>query len=46
MEMKRRGVSSPDRAEAVLLAIYEPPGKVIPNVKPIGIGQVNSWGAL
>lgn len=42
-EMKRRGVSSPDRAEAVLLAIYEPPGKQIPNVAPIGISAVNQW---
>ena len=46
MEMKRRGVSSPDRAEAILLAVYEPPGRTIPNVKPIGIEQVNAWGVL
>jgi hypothetical protein len=45
-EMKRRGVSSPDRAEAILLAVYEPPGRTIPNVKPIGIEQVNAWGVL
>lgn len=45
-EMKRRGVSSPDRAEAILLAVYEPPGREIPNVKPIGIEQVNAWGVL
>lgn len=42
-EMKRRGVSSPDRAEAILLALYEPPGKDIPNVAPISIGQANPW---
>jgi hypothetical protein len=46
LEMKRRGVSSPDRAEAILLAVYEPPGREIPNVAPIGITQVNAWGAL
>lgn len=43
MEMKRRGVSSPDRAEAVLLALYEPPGREIPNVAPMSIGQSNQW---
>lgn len=43
MEMKRRGVSSPDRAEAILLAVYEPPGKEVPNVAPISIGQANPW---
>jgi hypothetical protein len=43
MEMKRRGVSSPDRAEAILLALYEPPGKEVPNVKPIAMGQANPW---
>lgn len=42
-EMKRRGVSSPDRAEAILLAVYEPPGREIPAVKPIGIEAVNQW---
>lgn len=44
-EMKRRGVTSPDRAEAVLLALYEPPGKTIPNVPPMAIPQLNAWGA-
>ncbi len=29
-----------------LLAVYEPPGRTIPNVKPIGIEQVNAWGVL
>lgn len=43
LEMKRRGVSSPDRAEAILLALYEPPGKDVPNVKPIAMGQANPW---
>jgi len=42
-EMKRRGVSSPDQAEAILLALYEPPGRAIPNVAPITLAQVNVW---
>lgn len=42
-EMKRRGVSSPDRAEAVLLALYEPPKKRHDIVPPIGIESVNQW---
>lgn len=42
-EMKRRGVSSPDRAEAVLLALYEPPRKNVDLVAPIGIDAVNQW---
>jgi hypothetical protein len=44
--MKRRGVSSPDQAEAVLLAVYEPPGRDIPNVAPIGFGQSNEFSSL
>lgn len=42
--MKRRGVSSPDRAEAVLLALFEPPSKV--SVVPVSLGgmtQSNDW---
>lgn len=46
VEMKRRGVTSPDRAEAVLLALYEPPGREIPNVAPMGVGQSNQWAAI
>jgi hypothetical protein len=46
VDMKRRGVSSPDRAEAVLLALYEPPGRNIPNVSPIVIGQENQFSNL
>jgi len=41
-EMKRRGVSSPDRGEAILLALYEPKN-VVPTVQPISLGQVNQW---
>jgi hypothetical protein len=43
-EMKRRGVTSPDRAEAVLLALYEPnKGREIPAVVPVSFGQANDW---
>lgn len=45
-DMKRRGVASPDRAEAILLALYEPPGRrraQAPVVAPFGINQTNSW---
>jgi hypothetical protein len=43
-EMKRRGVSSPDRAEALLLAFFEPPTKqAAPVVAPVGLGQKNPW---
>lgn len=43
-DMKKRGVTSPDRAEAVLLAIYEPPGKgPIEPVSPLAIMQSNPW---
>lgn len=43
-DMKNRGVHSPDRAEAVLLALYDPRGrKVAPPIAPISIGQSNTW---
>ena len=43
--MKTRNVGSPDRAEALLLAFYEPPAKRnVMSVAPINIGQRNSWG--
>jgi hypothetical protein len=45
-DMKRRGLGSPDRAEAVLLALYEPKARIIPNVSPISIEGVNDWGNL
>lgn len=41
--MRRRGIASPDRAEAVLLALYEPPSNAAPKVAPIGMGQSNTW---
>jgi len=43
-EMKRRGVTSPDRAEAVLLAMYEPAkGREPLPVVPVSLGQSNEW---
>ena len=43
-DIKRRGQSSPDRAEAVLLALYEPPGSVMPlNVAPVSLSKTNDW---
>jgi hypothetical protein len=40
--MKKRGVHSPDRAEAILLALYENKN-VVPVTVPVSIGQVNPW---
>ena len=41
-DMKRRGVSSPDRAEAILLALYE--NKVVyANIELVSITQDNQW---
>lgn len=41
-EMKNRGIGSPDRAEAVLLALYEPKREA--NIEmPVSITQTNSW---
>jgi len=43
-EIKRRSGTSPDRAEAVLLALYEPPGGIIGDaITPIVIHQMNPW---
>lgn len=42
-EMKRRGVSSPDRAEALLLALYDNKS-ALPTIAPVSFGQVNQWG--
>lgn len=41
-EMKRRGMNSPDRAEAVLLALYDS-RSVVPAITPISFGQSNQW---
>lgn len=42
-ELRARGVGSPDRAEAVLLALFEPRRFVAPVVAPVSLGQVNPW---
>lgn len=42
-DMKRRGVGSPDRAEALLLAVYEPPRKISPAVAPLSLTQTSDW---
>jgi hypothetical protein len=43
-EIKRRSGVSPDRAEAILLAIYEPPGGIVGDaIVPIVIDQTNPW---
>ncbi len=41
--MRKRGVPSPDRAEAILLALYETPRGRVPVVGPTGIEQANPW---
>jgi hypothetical protein len=45
-EMKRRGRSSPDRAEAILLALYEPKSFVVPEFNAISLEGTNEWGAF
>lgn len=43
-DMKKRGVGSPDRAEAILLAFYDPPGSVsIAGIAPLSFTQSNGW---
>ncbi len=42
-DMKKRGVSSPDRAEAVLLALFEPPSSEIDIPAPLSLTSSNSW---
>lgn len=44
-DMKKRGMNSPDRAEALLLAAFEP-RPVVNIATPVGLGQSNVWGAL
>jgi hypothetical protein len=43
-DMKKRGVGSPDRAEAILLAVFEPP--TARTVAPVGLNQANVWASL
>jgi hypothetical protein len=42
-DMKRRGMHSPDRAEAVLLAFYNPPGSHVGEITFGSITQSNEW---
>ena len=42
-DLKRRGLQSPDRAEAVLLALYDPPNKRARLEIPMSLTQENSW---
>jgi hypothetical protein len=43
-DMKKRGIHSPDRAEAILLAAYEPPNEAaIPSFTALVVGQSNAW---
>jgi len=42
-DMKRRGISSPDRAEAILLALFEPPSKEPMLAPPLSITQTSGW---
>ena len=44
VDIKRRGITSPDRAEAILLALYEPRKSGMPNgILPLSITQENRW---
>jgi hypothetical protein len=43
-ELRKKGAGSPDRAEAVLLALYEPKGWLMPElVSPLALTQRNQW---
>jgi len=42
-DMSKRGIGSPDRAEAILLAIFEPPTHEPLIVPPMGITKNNEW---
>lgn len=42
-DLKRKGLQSPDRAEAVLLALYEPPSRRAKLQVPVSLGQDNPW---
>jgi len=42
-EMKKRGIGSPDRAEALLLALFEPPRYEPMIVPPLGLTKSNDW---
>ena len=42
-DMSKRGIGSPDRAEAILLALFEPPRHEPLIVPPMGITKTNEW---
>lgn len=42
-EMSKRGIGSPDRAEALLLALFEPPRWSPVVAAPMGITKSNDW---
>lgn len=42
-DMAKRGIGSPDRAEAVLLAWFEPPRNEVPLVEPISFAKRSGW---
>jgi hypothetical protein len=42
-EMSKRGIGSPDRAEAILLALFEPPRIEIPLVSPLSLTGSSEW---
>lgn len=45
-DMKKRGKHSPDRAEALLLALYEPPGGDPTDLTAVVVGQSNPWATI
>lgn len=42
-DMSKRGIGSPDRAEAILLALFEPPRWEPIIAAPMGITKTNEW---
>lgn len=42
-DMKKRGIHSPDRAEAILLALFDPPTTETVIVAPLSFTQSNRW---
>ena len=42
-DMQKRGIGSPDRAEALLLAYFEPPTVEIPAIAPLSLPGKNQW---
>jgi hypothetical protein len=42
-DMSSRGIGSPDRAEALLLAVFEPPNHEVLDVAPLSLTGKNEW---